>query len=120
MAGADKKPNTARGIRSPVSPVELSGRITLPDGRGSEALLVWNVSDSGLGIWVSEALSSGTLIDIELKRPQIVRLRAEVRWCRALPSQPGYLVGLAVSDQAEELSAIHAVIKTASRSIKAS
>ena len=120
MAGRDDKENPPRGVRSPVSPLELRGRILLPNGKTSEAVLIWNVSDFGLGIWVPEAIGDGTMVAIELSRPHDLNLRAEVRWCRAVPDQSGFLIGLAVADQVDQLRTIHAAILAAGRSSKAS
>lgn len=114
------KPSLERGLRSPVSPAEVRGVIRLPDQTASEAVLFWNISDQGLGIWIPAALPVGAPVEIELFRPQKLTLGAEVRWCRPIPSRSGFLIGLLVTEQVAEFMAVHRAIQSASQTGKAS
>lgn len=113
MSLVKKKAGPERGVRSPVTPFEIKGRVKLPGGEDSEVVLIWNVSDQGMCVWLSDKLRAGSIVELEILRPWELRLQTEVRWCRSIPDRSGYLVGLLAIDHMEELAEIHRSINRA-------
>jgi hypothetical protein len=112
------KPNSTadrRNTRSLVTPFEIQGHIGSPGGGAKaadaddtgEALLIWNISDDGLCLWVASEFAAAALVDVTITKPWVMALRCEVRWCQAVPDRSGFLVGLMALDNLERLREIH-------------
>jgi len=97
-----KKTKSTRGVRSPVTPTEIKG--TLGD---AGLVLVWNVSDRGLCVWVTDKLKKGEVLRLKLTKPIAIEVECEVRWCREIPDRSGYLIGLETTDDHEAFAEIH-------------
>lgn len=120
MSLVKKKAGPIRGVRSPVTPFEIKGRVALANGDVSETILIWNLSDQGMCVWLSDKVKGGEVVQLEIIRPWELVLKTEVRWCRAIPDRSGYLVGLLALDHIEELAEIHQAITRAATDGKAS
>jgi len=76
------------------------------DGSGEARTLrctTRDLSASGISISASEPLPEGALLPVTLVIDDENRflLMAEVRWCRTVPEQEGYQIGLAILDSDE-------------------
>jgi hypothetical protein len=121
MSLVKKKAGPERSVRSPVTPFEIKGRVKLPGGEECEAVLIWNLSDQGMCVWLSDKLRAGSVVELEIIRPWDLSLSTEVRWCRSIPDRSGYIVGLLALDHLEELAEIHrAITRAAAGSTKVS
>src|SRR5688500_16598720 len=95
--------------RSLVTPTMIGGStVALADGR-TEPLVIWNVSDRGLCIWVKKQYKNGALITLALGIPVEQKVECEVRWIRPLPDERGFLLGLEATD-GEVLREVHRLV----------
>jgi hypothetical protein len=110
-------------MRSLVTPFEIQGHI---HSRGADdkaasaagdgdALLIWNISDDGLCLWVASEFPAGAHVEVTITKPWVMALRCEVRWCQSVPDRAGFLVGLMALDNLERLREIHASVTTKPR-----
>ena len=112
-----KTPYTRKSTRSEVTPSEVQGSIVDAKGRMSDVVLVWNVSDEGLCLWTTERFKRGEQVDVVISKPDEMKIRCDVRWCRAIPDKSGYLLGVqSGSDSIDALQQLHGLVQ---RSIKA-
>jgi hypothetical protein len=72
----------------------IGGSTVELEGGGTEPLVIWNVSDRGLCIWVKKHYKNGTIITLSLGIPVEQKVECEVRWIKPLPDERGYLLGL--------------------------
>lgn len=97
-----------RGVRSPVTPLEVHGSLRTNNDVNAEPLLLWNVSDEGLCLWVTTRLKPKSRIEVSIDRPFVIELIGEVRWCRTIPEKSGYLVGIKINENSDLLAQMHA------------
>ncbi|MCX6108737.1 MAG: PilZ domain-containing protein [Proteobacteria bacterium] len=105
-----KKISGRKSPRSPVTPLDIKGHLLKANGNLTQVVVVWNVSDTGLCLWVTEKFKSGDLIAFQLTHPAEVSIACKVRWVRTIPERSGYLLGLeSVGDRAS-MRAVYALV----------
>jgi len=97
-------------IRSQVTPLEIKGLLTNVDTQGHTPLIIWDISDQGMRLWVTNKLKAGERIKVTIARPTVITLNCEVRWCRTSGDQPGFHVGVKVLDHISRLESLHRLI----------
>lgn len=73
---------------------EINGLITAHDQH--IPFIIWDISDDGLGLWVSSTLQPGTELNITIGKPYLVELGGHVKWCEQQKSVPGYRCGVII------------------------
>lgn len=109
---AKKTPNLRRSERAPVTPFEAKGELATDNGKHAEAVLIWNISDTGLCLWVTEKLRQGDEVDLRISHPSVLHMRCVVRWVRSIPDRSGFLLGLeATTNQAALARLYRSIVK---------
>lgn len=105
-----RKVNKARKIRwqrqnfrKQVVPEEIRGLITDHSRKTHYPFLIWDVSEDGIGLWVSSILESGDDITLTIGQPYLMVLRCKVKWCEQQNSVPGYRCGLEIADDNKKI-----------------
>jgi hypothetical protein len=104
-------------VRSDAQLNGIKGLLTHTDRRDAsgaqahEPFIVFNISDTGLGLWVTSKCERGERVTVTIAKPLVLVLSCEVRWCREATSEDGqisgYQVGLKVLDHLQRLEALH-------------
>jgi PilZ domain len=103
-----KKPsNNRRSTRSPVTPFEAKGELITDDGAHSDAVLIWNISDTGLCLWATAKFRQGDEVSVRISHPTAVEMRCVVRWVRSIPDRSGFLLGLEALTNQEALAELY-------------
>jgi len=91
-------------VRAQVIPQELRGLATLKEEEGHRPFLVWDVSETGLGLWLAEPINVGESIVLAVGQPFMSVLVGKVVWCEPMSSEKGYRCGVEVTSDLEILS----------------
>lgn len=78
--GFFRRKNDREQQRFQVVPVEIRGLLTDVKGEGQQPFLVWDISSSGIGIWVAEKLTQGERIVLTFGQPYVLVVQCEVMW----------------------------------------
>jgi hypothetical protein len=113
----EKKNSGRRAPRSPVTPFEIKGEIIRGSDASGEAILIWNISDSGLCLWATEKYAPATEVTLKISHPWAYSLRSVIRWVRPVRDRTGFLLGIEVVDDKQALAEIHASIKGVERAV---
>jgi len=104
---AKKSANNRRSSRAPVTPFEAKGELVTDDGAQSEAVLIWNISDTGLCLWATARFRQGDEVSLRISHPKTAEMRCVVRWVRSIPDRSGFLLGLEAITNRDALAALY-------------
>jgi len=108
VTAATKKTFERYEARTQVLPIEVSGLLTQPDRNIQVPFLVWDVSESGIGLWTSRALNPGTSVIVTVGHPYLLVVECRVVWCsKEEDRDQGYRMGLKLVESQE---AFHSLI----------
>lgn len=85
--------------RVQVVPAEIRGLIS--QGSKQQPFLIWDVSESGVGVWVSEAIPKDEKVVITIGQPYLVVVNCEVIWAESLGPGQGHRCGLRSLDKSK-------------------
>ena len=106
MVATMRKPGERREARMQVMPQEIRGLLTQPDKQIQMPFLVWDISESGIGLWTSATLSEGNIVTLTLGQPYLSILECRVIWCSDEGTQ-GIRMGLeATQESSRQLMAL--------------
>jgi hypothetical protein len=92
--------------RAQVLPVEIKGLLTHADLGLQLPFLVWDVSESGMGIWLNQSLRVGSNVMVALSQPYLFVVECRAVWCQQ--NEPGrYRIGLAVVENTKGFRALY-------------
>lgn len=83
-------------MRAQVLPTEIRGLLTVVESGAQLPFLVWDVSSSGMGLWSSESLESGSKVIVTVGHPYLLVVECRVVWCTE-ESEIGFRMGLEVT-----------------------
>ncbi len=90
-----KRPKVDRDqFRTQVIPREIRGLLSRPDRHSHLPFLIWDVSDTGIGIWATESLPLHGTVCLTIGQPYLLTVECEVVWCEEQKSSQGYRCGL--------------------------
>ena len=85
----------------------------MEEDRNQLPFLVWDVDESGIGLWTSEELQPTSQVVLTIGQPYLLVVKTEVIWCEKQGNGNGFRCGLKVLDNAKVFqSLIQAFIKT--------
>ena len=105
----EKKISGRKSPRSPVTPMDIKGHLLKANGKLIETTVVWNVSDTGLCVWITEKLKKGDLIAFQLTYPSELSVSCKICWVRSVPDRSGFLLGLESVDDGVTMRAVAAL-----------
>lgn len=85
---------------------EIHGIATRNQGRDQGPFVVWDISSTGLRLWVPDHMGSGEHVRLTIAKPFIVMLSVDVVWCKAANDGSGYYIGVRVLDNFSRLEAL--------------
>ena len=105
----EKKISGRKSLRSPVTPLDIKGHLLKANGNLIQTTVVWNVSDTGLCVWIDEKLKKGDLLAFQLIYPSELSVACKICWVRSVPDRSGYLLGLESIDDGVTMRAVAAL-----------
>ncbi len=93
--------------RSDAIVTEIHGICTRSIGHDQGPFILWDVSDSGLRLWLPMLVSTGEVLRLTIAKPFVLILNADVRWCRPTEDGQGFHVGVRALDNQQRLEALH-------------
>ena len=102
---------TRESLREDVLPIEVRGVISNRSTNESVGILVWDVSEQGIGIWSPEPVKEGDLINLELTTPFSGQFIGSIAWVEEYSS--GYRFGVKVLEGQTELFILYSKFQTA-------
>jgi hypothetical protein len=82
---------------------EIRGLLTRQQNHTHQPFLVWDVSETGLGIWSAEKLGVGDEIRVTIAAPFLLVMDCEVRWCTPRSDGTGFHIGVKVLENFKRL-----------------
>ena len=105
---AHSLPPTNRAyIRAQVVPSEIRGIATLPESGDHVPFLVWDVSPTGLGLWMTQKVEIGAAVKVVVGQPYLLVLIGTVVWCDDVAEANGYRCGLQIDGKKDSLTALY-------------
>jgi hypothetical protein len=102
---AEKRGKTDRSeTRVQVVPTEIRGLIT--NGSEQQPFLIWDVSEKGIGLWVSEKLKIGQEVVLTVGQPYLLVVKCITKWCEAQTDNKGFRCGLKSIDKVKTFEAL--------------
>ena len=83
--------------RMQVVPQEIRGLMTVKGEDSQQPFLIWDVSDSGIGIWTSEEVSSEQAVVLTVGQPHLLVVEGEIIWSERQGEDQGYRCGIRAS-----------------------
>ncbi len=90
--------------RVQVVPAEIRGLIS--HGSAQQPFLIWDVSESGVGVWISNEIKKGEKVVITIGQPYLVVVNCEVIWAESLGQGQGHRCGLRSLDKSKAFDAM--------------
>lgn len=106
--GAKRKIQANRkSIRAPVVPTQIKGLLTREGSNEAQLpFLVWDVSESGIGLWCSDELHNGDRVKVTVGQPYLLVIEGEVRWVEK-GEDGGYRCGVDVKNPNRQLQSLY-------------
>lgn len=76
-----------------VLPIEVKGLLSQPDNNIQVPFFVWDISDSGIGLWTSRPILAGSSAIVTISHPCTIECACRIVWCMVV-GQDGYRMGL--------------------------
>ncbi len=108
---------TRDSLREEILPLEVRGIIGSQISNHETAILVWDVSENGIGIWSPEPVKEGALLDLELTTPYSGKFKGKVAWVEDFSN--GYRFGLEINSGLTELFILYSKFQTARSELSA-
>ena len=102
---------TRESLRGDVLPLEVRGVVKTEAGSSFIAILVWDVSEKGIGIWSPEKIPESSVIELELTTPYSGKFQGTVAWSEEHSN--GFRLGIEVSSGLTELFILYSKFETA-------
>ena len=100
-------------IRREVVPVEIKGLLDA-DGGVHVPFLIWDLSDTGLGIWVPSPIDRGIKVRMNVAVPRKCRLDGIVQWCeKSKDNFEGWRIGINIESGHDHVKALMEDIRKA-------
>ena len=93
--------------RSEVVTREVRGIASRNQGREQGPFILWDISDTGLRLWMPQKIRTGEVLKLTIAKPFVVLVMADVRWCKPVAEGTGFAVGVRVLDNLARLEALH-------------
>ena len=90
--------------RAQVIPKEIRGLMTKKSEGAHKPFLIWDVSTTGLGLWVSEPLTVGEAVVLTIGQPFLSVMSGTVVWCEEMGSDQGFRCGVEIVDDIQPLN----------------
>ena len=74
----------------------IQGLVTRKGDVNQQPFLIWDVSESGIGIWTAQQLAAGDGVTLTVGKPYLLVVGCEVNWCESNPESGGFRSGLKV------------------------
>ena len=74
----------------------IQGLVTRKGDVHQQPFLVWDVSESGIGVWTAEKLTPAEAVTLTVGKPYLLVVSCEVNWCESNPESGGFRSGLKV------------------------
>ncbi|MBF0441430.1 MAG: hypothetical protein HQK54_05960 [Oligoflexales bacterium] len=104
----NKDENLRQENRTQVGLDEIRGLITFPDEKErQQPFLVWDVSESGIGICVFSEMHVGEKIILTIGQPYLLVLPCEVSWCERSTDKQDFRAGLKVVGNDKVFASLH-------------
>lgn len=107
MAGVPVNPLRRSDPRSEVVIVEIHGIAARHASREQGPFILWDISDTGLRLWMPTHVRTGEVLRLTIAKPFVVQISADVRWCKPLAAGEGFHVGVRALDNLQRLEALH-------------
>lgn len=97
--------------RAQIVPTEIRGIVTTTAEQDHFPFLVWDVSPSGLGLWMSKRVAPGENVKVVVGQPYLLMLNATVVWCDEDATANGYRCGVQVEGKRHSLESLYEKFK---------
>lgn len=115
MSDTPKKKSARMEDRAQIIPGEIRGLITHPEKSDQYPFLIWDVSETGIGIWTPNELDLNREIVLTVGQPYLLVLNCEVSWCEKTKDNQGYRCGLKVLNNNKVFSSLLKAFTSMSR-----
>lgn len=92
--------------RVQVVPAEIRGLLSGKASADQQPFLIWDVSENGVGVWVSEALPEESEVVLTIGQPYLLVVRCVVKWCESQGEDQGFRCGLRSVEKKKVFSAL--------------
>jgi hypothetical protein len=75
--------------------------------RAHAPFIVWDISETGLGIWLPLQLTTGEEVTLSLAKPKPVTVKGRIAWCEMRPGKLGFHAGVLIEEGQNRLLAVH-------------
>ncbi len=94
-------------VRVPVVSEEINGIMTRSKNKTQLPFLVWDVSSTGVGLWCTELLKSGEMINLTIGQPFPLMLSGKVVWTDDSNDDKGFRCGVQIQGGQKKLESLY-------------
>jgi hypothetical protein len=87
---------------------EIRGLMTRPSGHGQFPFLVWDVSESGMGLWITQKVLPNEVVKITIGQPYLMVFEGVVKWVEKDIRDSGFRCGIAINEESHRLKTLYA------------
>lgn len=100
-----------KSVRASVIPEKVQGLITILRSGEQTPFLLWDISETGLGIWTANPFASHAAIRLTFGQPYPLIMDAIVQWCHPDDEGKGFRSGLETETSHEIFTKLYQVFK---------
>lgn len=98
-----------KSVRAPVVPTPIRGILTRSVAGDQCPFLIWDVSESGMGLWCTSKLEKGEAIKLTVGQPFPLLVNCRVMWIHEASEgdSDGYRCGVEVVDEPSRIATLY-------------
>ena len=84
--------------RMQVVPQEIRGLMTIQGTESQQPFLIWDVSETGIGIWTSEEVTPEQVVILTIGQPHLLVVEGQIIWSERQGEDQGFRCGIRAAD----------------------